>query len=103
MADKILIADDILANRLICRDNLRKEFPEFEYELFESGDSLVKRLNEPMEGVDLAIVDYDMPPGPKGDEIGVEARRQGDQDAPGWSGRIRRHHGVIQVNEYGAF
>lgn len=59
--NKILIADDIEANRLICRDILRREFSQYEYEVFEDGKAIEKRLNGDVKDVRVGIIDHEMP------------------------------------------
>ena len=67
--NKIIIADDIASNRLVCRDILRQAFPQFEYELFENSDSLKSRLEKGVDGAKVAVIDNDYQSGLYGHEI----------------------------------
>lgn len=67
--DKILIADDDYCIRFTLKEYLPNTFPDFQLEVFESGKTLVERLNADLTGVRMALIDNNMPPGMTGVEI----------------------------------
>lgn len=48
---------------------LEKNFPEYEYELYESGKDVEERFKKGFEGAKLAILDEVMDPGLRGTEL----------------------------------
>ncbi len=65
---KIILADDNSYVLSLQENILKMKFPEYELESFKNGNSLEKKLNEPLENISLIITDNEMP-GISGSEI----------------------------------
>ena len=65
---KIIVADDDKFMRRLTSQILGQEFPEFELEFLEDGNSLEAKLNEGIASVRLIVTDNEMP-GVHGSEL----------------------------------
>ena len=59
--NKILIADDMPANREVYTSILESEFPNYSIEAFKDGNSLVSRIEEGVNDVGMILTDNQMP------------------------------------------
>ena len=59
--NKIIFADDDFFMRRVVEEILVGEFPQFQFEFFEDGTSLERKLNDGISNVRLIVTDNSMP------------------------------------------